>query len=246
MRVARSGISLVELLIALLLSGVVLSSFARTASVQRRAEATLARNSRSAATADEVVRVVAAAAARVARADSVWLRGDTAVEWRAPIGAAVACVADADSLVVPDAGLGAWWESVPDSGDGAQFLTPAGEWRERQVVAVRTRSVGACAGGARVLRVHAPLEVAGAVAVRVTRRTRLVLYRGGDGDWWLGERQCPFTGAVRCGPAQPIAGPVRASPTGLEFAIDSGPVRALAVVARSGGAVRHASVTFPK
>lgn len=241
----RRGVSLVETIIALVLAGIVLGAFVRTMSVQRRSETRVARAYGAASAAEAVVRVSTAMLSRIARDDSVWIRGDTAIEWRATVGVALACVAGGDSIVLPDAGAAAWWEIAPDSGDAAD-VEVSGAWTRYEVLRVQQRASGGVCG-ARQTTLHIGGSLSDGVApVRVTRRTRLALYRGGDGAWWMGERRCPDQGAPKCAAAQPVAGPLDRPPTGLAFAVDRTTALLISVVASSSGVVRTGAVAVSR
>jgi hypothetical protein len=159
---------------------------------------------------------------------------DSAVDVRATLGASVACAvapasggsavgASAVDLAPPAAGL-AWWHAAPRAGDVALVHDPGAlpgaaddVWRERAVVAADA-GAGVCAAGpfaaaapptaARWRLALAgpalPATVAAGAPVRVVRRRRYVLYRGGDGLWALGLRE--WDGAALQA-VQPIAGP---------------------------------------
>jgi hypothetical protein len=244
--VNRHGTTLAELMIALVLGGTVVGAFTRTLVLQRRAEALVASTNAPSAAADEVVRVATAALARVAASDRLVIRGDTAIDWLATVGVALACAAGGDTLVVPTSGDASSWESVPDSGDAVDVGAPDGSWVRHQIVAVRARANGATCGGAeRTLQVQSALADAARPAVRVTRRMRFALYRGGDGAWWLGERRCPLAESASCSAAQPVAGPLRAWPLGLAFRIDSTQATHMVhVTARAGLVQRRAVVAL--
>jgi hypothetical protein len=238
----RPGASLVELMLALVLGGALLGTFARTLAVQRRAESSVASVNAPAASADEVVRVATAALSRVAASDRLVVRGDTAIDWVATVGVALACSAGGDSLVVPSTGASSWWVASPDSGDALDVGSPDGSWARYEIVAVRARTSGpACGGAERTLQLQPlpqPAESALPV-VRVMRRMRFTLYRGGDGAWWLGERRCPLAESAPCSAPQPVAGPLRAAPLGLSFRIDTTQaLRAVHVTARAGSVTR--------
>ena len=243
MRMTRRGATLVELIVATALGALVVSLCANALIAQRRAERRAAESTKPGSAADEAVRVLAAALARLAAGDTLTLRGDTAAEWRAVQGAAVSCAAGGDSVVVPDSAGVAWWESVPDSGDVVELEDVAGNRVTRDVIGVSTRSSGACGSAARVFWLRDSIAVTGAMFVRLTRRVRFMLYRGGDGQWWLGQRTCAASPPWTCGAAQPVAGPLSASPTGLRIAIDSTTARRIvSIEARAQRAVRAAAV----
>src|SRR5262245_10826675 len=158
MRMMRRGTTLAELVVVLFLGTIVVAMYARTVVAQRRAERTIAAFNAPAAAADEAMRVLVSALERMAATDSLWVRGDTALEWRAAIGVAVACAVGGDSVVVPDIGPGTWWESAPDSGDAAEFeiaALAAGAAERVEIVAVRSQSAGgACGAAQRTLRLR--------------------------------------------------------------------------------------------
>jgi hypothetical protein len=241
---SRRGTTLAELIVVLLLGSMVVALYASTVVAQRRAERTAAGANAPAAAADESVHVLMSAFERIAAGDSVWIRGDTAFEWRATIGVAIACAYGGDTVVVPDSGAAAWWESAPDSGDAAE-LGGTGTWTREEVLSVSTQSGGgACGGAQRTLRLRSALALGAVPVVRVTRRTRFMLYQGGDGAWWLGQRTCSFAPPLRCTSAQPVAGPLAAPPLGLRFALDSASVApAIALTVTAGRVVRAARVT---
>jgi hypothetical protein len=245
MRLTRRGTTLVELLVAIALGSLVVAMCATALVGQRHSERHVAESTRPGSAADEAVRVVAASLARAASADTLVARGDTALEWRAVLGAAVACASGGDSLVAPDSSAVAWWEASPDSGDVADVADASGATTTREIIAVSTRSSGSCATPARVLRLRDSVAADGAVLVRVTRRVRFMLYRGGDARWWLGQRTCSASAPVSCGAAQPVAGPLSPAPIGLRIAIDSaGSMRVVTIQARAQRAVREAVVAI--
>ena len=242
----QRGTTLVELLVALALGSVVAAMFAQSVAVQRRAERVVAHSTAAASAADEAVDVLASAIARVSDADSMLVRGDTALEWRATVGVALACFAGSDTVVVSDTGPATWWESQPGIGDAVDVANGVGAWTGREVVAMSARSNGgACGAAQRTLRLNAALPDSGALLVRVARRRRFMLYRGGDGDWWLGERTCSYAAPVSCDAAQPIAGPLLAPPSGMRFTLDSsGAHRTVSVAAKAGRVERTLTVAL--
>lgn len=246
MRVMRPGLTLVELVVALALGTVVVGVYAASIVGQRRSERTSASALFPASAADDAVHTVSSALARVAAADSLWPHADTALEWRATVGVALACAAGADTVVVPDTGASAWWESFADSGDVIALGSAAGTWERHAVLGVRTRaSGGACGTPQHILALREPVGAGGAMLVRVMRRVRFMLYRGGDGSWWFGQRSCDEPPASHCSSAQPIAGPLDAPPNGFRFVIDSVAGRPRVTISASAGRVaRMASVSI--
>lgn len=246
MLTTRRGTSLVEVIVATALSVIVIAAFARAITAQRRAERTIATAYQPGVAADEAVRVAAAALSRVAERDSLWVRGDTAMEWRATVGVSLACFAAADSVVVPDVAVSTWWEAPPDTGDVIDVALADGQWAASEIIDIRPRATGgACGAAQRTLQLrNAVAWTAVPPAVRVTRRTRFMLYRGGDGAWWLGERRCIDAVVVTCGAAQPIAGPLAPPPAGLRFAIDSSAPRRMISIAAAASAARRGELVL--
>lgn len=236
----RRGTTLAELLVVLVLGSVVVGLFARSVVGQRRAERAVAGVSAPAVAVDDAVHILAALLARVSLQDSLIVRADTALEWRAVVGAAIACFAAGDSLVVPDSGVAAWWETAPDSGDATELADESGRWFSGEILSIRARaSGGVCGGAQRTLRMRASVAAGQTPFVRVTQRLRMTLYRGGDGAWWLGERTCSTGLPVRCGAAQPVAGPLLAPPAGLRFTVDSSATsRAVTISVAAGRTAR--------
>ncbi|HYV98299.1 MAG TPA: prepilin-type N-terminal cleavage/methylation domain-containing protein [Gemmatimonadaceae bacterium] len=244
--VVRSGTTLVELLVVLTIGAVLAGIFARTVITQRRAEQRSADALERDVAVDEALAVLTSALARAAGTDSLTVRADTALELRATVGIAVACVAAADSVVVPDSGSAAWWEASPDTADTAELGDASGAWVARRVVLVRALGPGGpCAASHHTLKLAAGAAFGAAPLVRTTRRLRFMLYKGGEGLWWLGERAC--SGApLKCDAAQPIAGPLSAPPAGLRITIDSSSgAKRVSITAASGTATRSVSVVVP-
>jgi hypothetical protein len=238
-RPARGGVALAELLVAALVGGVVATSavvaavrLRRTAAVQTGRA--LARG--QLAQGAGVLAYELGAAALAAGADDagdLLEASDSAVDVRAVIGGAVACTAAAAGagsvvdLAPADPGVG-WWATPPRAGDAALVHDPGALpsatddlWRERAVTSV---AAGACASGPfaagppsaarwRLTLAGPPLPgtVAGGAPVRVLRRRRYALYRGGDGEWALGMREWDAQGAQG---VQPFAGPFESVASG--------------------------------
>lgn len=234
--------TLVEALVALTLLGVVGTIGVRTLLAHERQVRTARHREHGRLAADEVVRVLTATLRYSVATDSLRLLGDTSVALTGTVGVALACAAAHDSVVVPAvAGVAAWWDVAPDSGDVVVIESVQGTSTLHQVRAARRRSgSGACGESWRFdLAPALPVEL-GVVVVRVLRPVRLVVYRGSDGAWWWGERRCASLAWTPCGPAQPIAGPLAAPRGGVLLARDGD--RVLAAV-RSGTALRRAAIT---
>ncbi len=241
----RAGTTLVELLVVLALGTVVIGAFATSVVGQRRTERTVAASGSAAQAADEALTVLVSALERTAQADSVTLKSDTAIEFHAVVGAAVACLASRDSLVLPDSAAGAWWETTPDTGDVVSILSAAGAWIDDEVVGVRASSSGgACGSAHHVVGLRSGNGASVTPYVRISRRVRYMLYRGSDGYMWLGQRTCTAMPA-RCSSAQPITGPLGGATKGVSLAIDSSGMRPVVnITVSAAGAVRSAAVVI--
>ncbi len=206
----RGGTSLAESLVALALAGVVMAIAGRGLSQHLR----LRRERDDQARADEVVQVVRDVL-RVAldhAEPAPFLLGDTAVQFASSRGAAVACDVSLSRLVLPASA--AWW-SASRAGDSVALIdTLSGsEWHTLIVATGTQRASARCpAGGTRLTlsRPPPPSVPALQLPARVWRTMRYMVYRAGDGTWWLGERSC----TPACSSAQPIVGPLLAPSRG--------------------------------
>ncbi|MHB1313108.1 MAG: PulJ/GspJ family protein [Gemmatimonadaceae bacterium] len=242
----RAGTTVAEMVVALLLAGVI-------AGAAGRGLAQLLRDHRDRAAATAAADAVQLARdvlrAELAHADAnIRLLGDTAVQLASLRLVATACDASGDRLVLPDAAP-AW--STPRPGDSLAVAdTTIPEWRTTVRSVSRERPSMACpAGGTRlVLASMPPASVLPLLLpVRVWRAVRYVLYRAGDGSWWMGERSC----TPGCSSAQPITGPLLGpSLGGLRMALVSragGPPVALDLTVRAtyAGGAAHLSARLP-
>jgi hypothetical protein len=237
---ARHGSSLVELVVAFTVL-TLLSALAATALVgaERRMRA-----ANASSVGERAVREGAAIlSSELAGADSIVVRGDTAIDFLGVVGFSVVCIAIDGGVVVPPSISTSppltLWRSSPAIGDIVALFDPfAARWWYARVDSVTTRSDGAgclpssgllsaADSAARrpvtrfVLADSLPPSVPVGAPMRVMRRGRWVLYRGGDSQWALGLRACdPITG---CGTAQPATGPfASARDSGFTARIDSG------------------------
>jgi prepilin-type N-terminal cleavage/methylation domain-containing protein len=229
---ARRGASLVELLVALALFGVVgaatLRSLDRQSRFHRGILAILESRTQHAA-AHEAVAVELRSAST--QAGDIGRLSDSAVVFRFPVASGVACnvVAGAIDLAPDSVAAGqsfARARTAPQAGDtawifdeGATDVLGDDSWVGVSLTAV-TRSSGRCPAsplvdpvldaGASTWRLsHAgtlPLTVMPGAPVRQTRLARFALYRGGTGEYWLGFAEWqPVTNAWVT--IQPVSGP---------------------------------------
>lgn len=229
---ARRGFSLVELVVAMVLLGLVTSSVASVAlSAVRTAD-----RSRERARQEGVLRELAAVVERevgdVAPARDVAGFAAESVTYRAGRGSGFTCGVEGGAVVLRDADYRAW--RLPDAArDSLLVLLPADSlgpatWVISPLYANPTR--GHCRDGTPGLRLALESSLvaragAGDLPVRVFEWMRLRLYESG-GSWWVGGR------SLRPGDViQPIAGPIAARGLSLSW-LDAGAMPTLPASAR--------------
>ena len=235
---SRRGVTLVELVVAMTVGGIVLALVAAISVRQQRLHADL--TDRLAVTEQlREASTLLPVELRGLAIDAGDLRDarDTAVEFRSTIASAVVCDTIPGGLVLAPAASGVstfagFLTSVGD-GDTAWLLTPADSldrWIPLPIAATGTVAGGPCGSAGPVLdaasrsvrRVSLRLAaMSSAVAigsvVRITRPTRYSLYRGGDSRWYVGARDWN-SAANRFNTTQPVSGPfASAAGGGLEL-----------------------------
>lgn len=244
----RSGSSLVELLIAVVLLGIIGGVASSALMQQGRVRTRIVRRLVAEAQLREAVAPVLAdlGAASPGGGDVPLAQAsDTGIALRIPTGEGVACDIDpADSMTVRVLILSAMRGRSIAVGDSA-WRFQDGAWIAAPVQQVAgDASGGVCTsqapGSAAVLRITlggATAPQAGA-PVRFTRRVRYSFYRAGDGGTYLGLREWSDAMGAFAG-QQPVAGPLSRSGTAFRFLDSIGqpadlaqlPVGALGMVA---------------
>jgi type II secretory pathway pseudopilin PulG len=232
MLATRGGTSLVELLVALVLFGIVGAATLRALDRQsrfHRGVLTILESRAQHAAAHEAMAVELRGASAIA--GDLGRLSDSAVVFRLPVGSGVACDLTSGAIdLAPDsvaAGQSfARARTSPQAGDSAWvfnegFTDLAGDdtWFPVEITSV-TRSSGRCVAsplldpvldaGAPTWRLyHAgtlPATIGAGAPVRLTRVARFALYRGGTGEHWLGFAEWqPVAGAWVT--IQPVSGP---------------------------------------
>lgn len=234
-RPVPSGTTLVELLVALTLFGIVAVACLRALAMSGRwyERTTLAAEQH--AQADAARRLVSALPAAISPADGDLITaGDSAITWQATVGSAVVCNESAGSFILPRAALTsgvdlASYTSAPQVGDAIVVLhdgpspSPVDDlWSRHSIVGVHT-GTGGCVGGpladpvadasTPAWRLDAsPVATAADVGAptRILRPRRLVLYHSTP-DWMLGFTE--WNSPVGWAALQPAAGPLLPPPS---------------------------------
>jgi hypothetical protein len=232
-------VTLVELIVAMTVGGVALALIAIISLRQQRLYADIA--DRAALTGQlRQASAVLPIELRGASPSSGDIRDarDTVIELRSTIATAVVCDTIAGSFALAPAIAGATafagFLTPIAAGDTAWIFArgdSADTWIPYPVSSVSSVTPGACGplgpkmstaarATARVgLRLSAPGPIANGTGsvTRVTRPVRYSLYRGGDGRWYLGQRDWNVA-AMRFNTVQPVSGPfLSASSRGLVF-----------------------------
>ena len=228
------GWTLVELLVALTILGIITALGAVTIASEQREAQTAARLRAVRAEIRDAASVLSQELRGIAPADDTLpLAADTAVEFFAPILTAVTCAqgSGARLLLVPpiaaiDAGLPAG--AQPDTGDLAwvwveDSLRTPGAWHRWRVEAYGATAGESCNAalepiGAlpQLLTIFGDAGIVPAGApVQLVRRGRYSIYRASDGGWYLGYKRCDALGPSRCQGVQPVAGPYRVRADGV-------------------------------
>jgi prepilin-type N-terminal cleavage/methylation domain-containing protein len=220
----RRGLTLVELLVALVVAGVVFALVATISAREQRLVGDIAAD----ASLDQQLREGASVFpidVRGAAPGDIREAGDSSIELRTTIASAVVCDTSGGALVLPPATAGATATASTSSsiaaGDTAWLFTPGDsidDWQPHAIIGTVASSTGPCAPGGpaldpgtralarKAIRLGvAPPRAAIGMPLRVTRPLRFSLYRSGGG-WYLGARDWNTTSG-RFNTIQPVSGP---------------------------------------
>lgn len=217
---APDGVTLAEIAVVLALIGVLGSTMGLTLLRQQRFYRGTTELLHARESVRDAIELLSTDIRGMSTADTVRLLADSAIEFFANVGSSIVCRTDGASGVgLPGASSGRGnaftaFLAQPDTGDIAVFhrdsLEGESEWERHRITGFSARASGtACPGF--VLDLSTPLSahVRTGAPVRFIRRGRYSLYRGSDGQWYLGYRRCNAVGAAACGAIQPLSGPYR-------------------------------------
>lgn len=223
----RSGATLVELLVTMVVAGIALTLITAICLRQQRIFADMADQVASYAQlrdAEAILPIDLRAASSIG--GDIRDARDTSLELRGTIASAVVCDTVAHGIVLAPAVANAdsygGYLSTVSAGDTAWVLLVSDSverWRPFRIGASDAYRAGGCAAqGPRlsnaalttpriVLTIDSlsPSAALGA-PLRITRPIRYSLYRAADGDWYLGQRDWNVAGA-RFNSVQPVSGP---------------------------------------
>ncbi|MDQ6828356.1 MAG: type II secretion system GspH family protein [Gemmatimonadota bacterium] len=227
----RAAFTLVELIIALALLGVVLGAMLGLLNRQRRFYAGAAQIVTARVTVREAIDLLPRDFRGLSPAEGdIYAMGASSIEYRASMGISVVCTVGGSrrSITIAPSSIGGLtqWSSEPQLGDSLWLFDPgaaADDSDDRWRIAATTTapSSGMCPmasgfttsvaeesrGYALDLDRALPASIGPGSAVRFFRRARYELYRASDGKWYLGYLDCVASRAIPCSEVQPVSGP---------------------------------------
>jgi prepilin-type N-terminal cleavage/methylation domain-containing protein len=232
MKRARGAFTLIELAVVLAILGVSGAAMGMLLLRQQRfyrgaSELLYAREG-----VRDALEVLAGDIRGIATADTVTLLADSAIEVYATIGSSVVCQTPSPLQIGLPPAMNSGntltaFVTEPDTGDLALIyrVAPDGvSWERHRIGAFSSRTVasvcpqssgfaregvGGSPGFELTLSAPSSPEIHRGSPVRFVRRGRYSLYRGSDGEWYLGYRRCNAIGPSACGAIQPLSGPYR-------------------------------------
>ena len=243
-RGTRSGVTLAELLVVLVIMGLVGSVIMRVVLRQQRFYSAAAEITSTRADLRDIATALPGDLRGISSAGGdISSMSDSAIDFRLPLGTATICQLGTGltSVVVPPKSLGSrsgvtTWLSMPVSGDsvliyddGTTTSISDDSWRLYKISASPTTascpmttgftrtSAEAAAGTSFALSVAMPATTTQGSAMMFFRHAHYRLFQTTSGKWMLGYFDCP--GGV-CGALTPVAGPFlpyAASGSGVQF-----------------------------
>ncbi len=235
----RRGLTLVELLVSMTITGVALALLTSIMLRQQRIVTDLAdAHALTLQLRDGATTLPIDLAAIAPRLGDIREARDTALELRATLASAVVCDTVTRGVILTPSSATTSFTSITTSiaaGDSLWLLTVAADserWTPYRITNAATVAGGDCSAEAPALAptlrstprssltlAPAPNETALGMPVRITRAVRYSIYRASDGGWYAGERDWNAS-TSRFNTIQPLAGPflsVTASRSGLSF-----------------------------
>lgn len=230
--VQRSGFTLAEMIVALVLLALLVTLLLQTLTAHQK----VFRSFRERTLLSEQLRDAELTLAGDVRgaavtADTMRLLADSALEFFTTIGSAVVCTSAAQEVTLVPAALsnGLMLTSLPippDTGDlFAAYTRPDSisrnrRWVRLRIAAVTTSSASSgCPPGTgftnisdaqspvyRITVIGATGDIGAGAPARILRRARYSLYRSSEGNWYLGYKRCNAV-ATGCSTIQPVSGP---------------------------------------
>jgi type II secretory pathway pseudopilin PulG len=230
--IRRAAFSLIEICVVLAIAGILGSTLGVVLMRQQRFYRGTSELITTRQSVRDAVEVLTTDIRGMSVADTARLLADSAMEFFSTIGSSVVCeVLSSSQLTLPPAVTGGTLTSFstePDTGDLALFYIDSGpvseRWHRYRILAFSSRSAASsCPSSSGLSRPEDASAKAFGVSlansldpgfhpgspVRFVRRARYSLYRGSDGDWYLGYRRCNALGPSVCGTVQPVSGPYR-------------------------------------
>ncbi len=244
MLIRRTAFTLIELIVAMGLMGIVLAATFGLINRQRRFYAGAAQLVAARGTVREAVDLLPRDLRGLAPAEGdLYAIGSTSIEYRAPAGVSVVCTIGASrtSITIPPSSPRGFteWPTQPQLGDSLWLFDPGAvpadaddRWRIAGIVAAprsgtcpmtsgfTTSPAEEARGYALDLDRALPASIQAGSAIRFFRRARYSLYRAADGAWYLGYLDCLSSRASPCSAVQPVSGPylaATAAPPGLSL-----------------------------
>ena len=237
----RAGVSIIELMIALTVFGLVMAGVTAAITEQTRFQAGAARVIASQRSLRQIGDLLPSELRALGTgAGDIYAMSASAIDLRVTTGSSVVCAVSGTRLAVtiPPIQLATGlaltsWRDLPIAGDslfifdeGATVARTDDSWRAYRLTAAPsvgtcatstgfTRSAGEAAAGMTLTVATAiPVTTVTGAPIRFFRRAQYGLTTGTDGRWYLGYTECP----AGCGTLDIVAGPVRApSGQGLGF-----------------------------
>lgn len=228
----RSGFTLVELLVALVLASLVGAALIGVLARQQRFYEGAARIVEVRDNVRDVTGLVPSDLRSLSRSEGdIYAMSDTSIDFRLAIGGGVVCAIEASRLAfsIPPTELASqaaltFWSALPLAGDSAFVLDNGGTkmlsddvWRPYALAADAddvqlcptssgfTKSAAEASAGYRVV-IATPLSgtIQAGAPVRFFRRAHYALYQEDSGSWYLGYFECP---GGSCAAIQAVSGP---------------------------------------